>query len=131
MLRGAFHFEVAPNGDLENTALNVEILRSLFLHPALIDGDDLGPGNRGDFDHGAWHVACHIAGAGGVCRHANGSLMWLEISHRRTTDEYCATVTLRHGKATETLCVDTAEGREVLAGSSLVGFVEGTSLGRT
>ena len=131
MLRGAFHFEVAPNGDLENTALNVEMLRSLFLHPALIDGDDLGPGNRGDFDHGAWHVACHIAGAGGVRRHANGSLMWLEISHRRTTDAYCATVTLRREKAIETLAIDSAEGREALAGSKLVGFVEGTSLGRT
>src|SRR5262249_10802364 len=131
MLRGAFHFEVTPDGDLENSALNVEILRNLFLHPVLIDGDDLGPGNRGDFDHGAWHVACHIAGAGGVRRHANGNLMWLEISHRRMADEYCATVTLRREKAIETLGVDTAEGREALAGSSLVGFVEGTSLGRT
>src|SRR5262252_2613856 len=100
MLRGAFHFEVTPDGDLENSALNVEILRSLFLHPALIDGDDLGPGNRGDFDH--------IAGAGGVRQHANGNLMWLEISHRRTTDDYCATVTLRREKAIETLCIDTA-----------------------
>src|SRR5262249_49720381 len=131
MLRGAFHFEVTPDGDLENSASNVEILRSLFLHPALIDGDDLGPGNRGDFDHGAWHVACHIAGAGGVRRHASGGLMWLEISHTQTFDGYWATVTLRRGKAIETIGIDTAEGREALAGSSLVGFVEGTSLGRT
>jgi hypothetical protein len=131
MLRGAFHFEVTADGDLENSALNVEILRNLFLHPALIDGDDLGPGNRGDFDRGAWHVACHIAGAGGVRKHANGSLMWLEISHRRTTDDYWATVTLRRGGAVETLGIDTAEGRAALAGSSLAGFVEGTSLGRT
>lgn len=129
-MRGALCFEINDAGDLENSAMNVENLRSLFLHPSLIDGEDLGPGNRGDFDRGAWHVACHIAGAGGVRRHRDGTLMWLEISHRPATDDYWATVTVRRGTTFETLGIDTADGRTALAGSSLVGFVEGTSLGR-
>ena len=130
MPRGAFQFEITPDGDLLNSAANVEILRNLFLHPSLVFGDDLGPGNRGDFDRGAWHVACHIAGAGGVRRHRDGRLMWLEISHRSRTDDYAATVTVRGHAGVETLGVDTADGRAVLAGSTLAGFVEGTSVGR-
>ena len=91
MIRGAFYFDTTPDGELLNTASNVEALRRLWRDPFLIDPADLGPGNRGDFDNGAWHVACHVSGAGGVRRTADGTLMWLEISHRGAIDEYWAT----------------------------------------
>jgi hypothetical protein len=130
MPRGAFRFETTATGDLANSAANVETLRSLFLDRFLVAGDDIGPGDRGDFDRGAWHVACHIAGAGGVRRHRGGGLMWLEISHRGTPDEYFATVTTRRDGRIRTVGIDTADGRDLLKDSALVGFVEGTSLGR-
>lgn len=130
MPRGALQFETTAEGDLANSAANVESLRGLFLHRSLIEGEDLGPGDRGDFDHGAWHVACHVAGAGGVRRRPDGSLMWLEISHRGTVDEYYATTTVRRAGRFETIAIDGADGRVLLSDSLLVGFVEGTSLGR-
>ncbi|PYR59878.1 MAG: hypothetical protein DMF91_13630 [Acidobacteria bacterium] len=130
MIRGAFTFDTTPDGDLVNAASNVEALRRLWLNPFLIDPADLGPGDRGDFDNGAWHVACHVSGAGGVRRTADGTLMWLEISHRDAIDEYWATATLRRGSRVETVALDSAQGRTLLTGSTLAGFVEGTSIGR-
>jgi hypothetical protein len=129
--RGTFEFEVTASGDLSNSATNVETLRRLWLHHALITGDDLGPGDRGDFDQGAWHVACHLAGAGGVRRSPQGALLWLEISHRLPADEYFASVTTKVGGHPVTTPIDTADGRRLLRASTLLGFVEGNSLGRT
>src|SRR5574341_997705 len=103
MLRGAFQFEVTDDGDLLNSAGNVEALRRLWLHHTLVDGPGLGPGDRGDFDVGAWHVACHLAGAAGVRRAADGSLLWLEISHDRAADAYYASVTVKRGGVVETV----------------------------
>jgi hypothetical protein len=130
MRRGQLQFKVTPEGDLVNTVVNVEALRALWLHRSLVEGDDLGPGDRGDFDCGAWHVACHIAGAGGIRRAADGSLMWLEISHRAADDDYYASVTRRVSTGIETIPVDSAEGRVRIRDSKVVGFVEGSSLGR-
>src|SRR5712691_12379428 len=90
MPRGAFQFETNDAGDLSNSATNVEILRRLWLHHTLVSGSDIGPGDRGDFDNGAWHVSCHLAGAGGVRRTKEGQIAWLEISHDRSRDEYFA-----------------------------------------
>lgn len=129
MTRGAFAFEVTDRGDLMNTVGNVETLRRLFLHHTLVTGDDLGPGDRGDFDVGAWHVSCHLAGAGGARRARDGRLLWLEISHDRAIDSYFASVSVRQGQSVRTIPVDSAEGRLLLRDSKLLGFVEGTSLG--
>ena len=128
MTRGAFAFEVSDDGDLLNSVANVESLRRLFLHHTLVGGDDLGPGDRGDFAVGAWHVSCHLAGAGCVRRTRDGNLLWLEISHNRAIDSYFASVSVRRG-AVQTLPIDSAEGRRLLQNSKLLGFVEGTSLG--
>jgi hypothetical protein len=129
--RGTFKFIVTDTNDLLNSATNVLTLRKLWLDRALIKGDDLGPGDPGDFDVGAWHVACHLAGAGGVRRRADGQFLWLEISHDRTADDYYASVTARVAGTVRTVRLDSAEGRSLLAGSAPLGFVEGNSTGRT
>jgi hypothetical protein len=131
MPRGAFQFETNDAGDLSNSATNVEILRRLWLHHTLVSGSDIGPGDRGDFDNGAWHVSCHLAGAGGVRRTKEGQIAWLEISHDRSRDEYFASATVRSKKGPDTLSLDSADGRALLAESKLLGFVEGNSTGRT
>jgi hypothetical protein len=130
MLRGAFQFEVTDEGDLMNTARNVETLRRLWLHHTLVQGEDLGPGDRGDFAVGAWHVSCHLAGAGGARQAADGSRMWLEISHDGATDEYYASATVKSAGTIRTERLDSADARTLLRGSALLGFVEGTSTGR-
>ena len=57
--RGSIGFEVTADGILVNNAANVERLRHLWVDRSVIDGELLGPGDPGDFDHGAWHVSCH------------------------------------------------------------------------
>jgi len=130
MQRGALQFETTDEGDLENSATNVETLRRLWLHHTLIADKNLGPGDRGDFDFGAWHVSCHLAGAGGVRRAQDGRLLWLEISHDPAHDEYFASLTFRGARGPETIRIDSSDGRAVLADSKLLGFVEGNSEGR-
>lgn len=131
MPRGAFLFQTSDAGDLINSARNVELLRELWLHRTLIDVDNIGPGDRGDFSYGAWHVACHLAGAGGVRATADGTRQWLEISHDPARDDYYASVTFKSGGKVTTLRLDSAEGRLAVRGTSLLGFIEGTSKGRT
>ena len=126
MTRGTFKFEVTPGGDLVDSAANVEGLRRMWLDRGMIDGDDLGPGDTGDFDNGAWHSACHLIGAGGVRRAADGRILWLEVSHDRAKDEYFGSVTPAGG---QTHRLDSAEGRALVDGSTLLGFVEGNSVG--
>src|SRR6266404_4697316 len=131
MERGSREFEVTEIGDLLNIAANVEALRALWLDRDKIKGDDLGPGDPGDFDHGAWHVACHLSGACGVRERADGSLAWLQISHDERANQYFASVTVLEGCNTRTVPIDSAEGRMLLHGTRLLGFDEGTSKGRT
>jgi hypothetical protein len=129
--RGSLQFQVTPAGDLQNTATNVRLLSQLWADRTLIHGDDLGPGDPGDFDHGAWHSSCHVLGAGGVRRAADGRLLWLEVAHARHRDEYYAAVTVREVSTARTVPIDSAEGRVLLDKSALLGFVEGNSTGRT
>jgi hypothetical protein len=129
MKRGTFGFDVNAGSDLQDNAENVERLRRLWLDRSMIDGRDLGPGNSGDFDHGAWHVACHVVAAGGARRAADGRMLWLELSHDSRTDTYFASVTATEGGGPETRRLDSAEGRALVEGSTLLGFVEGNSVG--
>jgi hypothetical protein len=131
MLRGALQFDVTDEGDLVDSARNVETLRALWLHHTLVQGEDLGPGDRGDFAVGAWHVGCHLAGAAGVRRATDGSRIWLEISHDSATDEYFASATVKSAGTVRTVRLDSAEGRTLLRSSVLLGFIEGNSTGRT
>jgi hypothetical protein len=131
MERGTSKFEVSDDGDLANSSTNVNLLRRLWLDRKVISGDDLGPGDPGDFDHGAWHVACHLAGGCGVRQCADQSLAWLEISHNDRADRYFASVTVQKDGNARTVPIDSADGRILLQGSRLLGFVEGTSKGRT
>jgi hypothetical protein len=130
MYRGNYEFDVDENGNLKNSAYNLELLRKLWLDRANIDGNDIGPGDPGDFDNGAWHVACHLLGGGGVRKLANGKLAWLQVSHNGATDRYFASATVHEDKTTRVVPLDSAEGRALLRDSKLLGFVEGTSVGR-
>lgn len=131
MNRGSLRFETTAAGDLVDSPTNVEALRKLWSSRDLVDGADLGPGDAGDFDFGAWHVSCHLAGAGGVRRAADGRLIWLEISHEPVSDMYYASATARGPRGLQTLSLDSLQGRAVVDGSTLLGFVEGNSVGRT
>jgi hypothetical protein len=129
--RGSLQFQTGDGGALLNSATNVNLLRSLWLNRKLVYGDDIGPGDPGDFDNGAWHSSCHLMGAGGVRRAADGRLLWLEISHDPARDEYFASATVRESTGVHTVALDSAEGRALLEGSAVLGFVEGNSTGRT
>jgi hypothetical protein len=129
--RGDFRFQTTAEGTLLNSATNVEALRRLWMDRQWIHGEDIGPGDPGDFEYGAWHVACHLVGAAGVRRASDGRILWLEISHTGANDEYFASLTWKSAQRTLTLPLDSAEGRELLADSELLGFVEGNSTGRT
>lgn len=127
--RGSLGFEFTTDGVLVNNAANVERLRQLWLDRGVINGELLGPRDPTDFDHGGWHVSCHLVAAGGVRRTADGRLLWLEISHDAARDRYHASVTHANDSEPRTLPVDSAEGKELVAGSTLLGFVEGSSTG--
>jgi hypothetical protein len=129
-IRGTLGFEVGTDGNLVNSAANVERLRTLWLDRSVIDGALLGPGDPGDFDHGAWHVSCHLVAAAGVRRSTDGRMLWLEISHDSAHDRYYASVTHAAGSKPQTLPLDSVEGEKLIAGSTLLGFVEGSSTGR-
>ncbi|HWY53321.1 MAG TPA: hypothetical protein VNZ03_02595 [Terriglobales bacterium] len=131
MKRGKFQFEVTVGGDLASSQENVETLRQLWLDRELLSPSNLGPGNEGDFDNGAWHVSCHLCGAGGVMRDTTGGLLWLEISHYPEPDEYYASVTREKSGRAETVPIDSEAGREALQGAVLLGYVEGNSTGHT
>ena len=129
--RGSLNFQITPTGDLQNSATNVKLLRQLWADRSLVHGEDLGPGDEGDFDHGAWHSSCHLLGAGGVRRAADGRVVWLEVSHDADRDVYFASATVREPTRVRTVPLESAEGRTLLDQSDLLGFVEGNSTGRT
>jgi hypothetical protein len=129
--RGSLRFEIDKRNSLRNSAANVAKLRTLWLDRTRINDLAIGPGDPGDFDRGAWHVACHLLGAAGVCKAPDGRFRWLEVSHNSTRDRYFASVTWQNGRGTLSFPVDSAEGRQAMAGTEVLGFVEGNSTGRT
>lgn len=130
MNRGTSKFETGENGHVLFNDSNLEKLRKMFLDRKHIDGALLGPGDPGDFDLGAWHVLCHLAGGAAVYR-KSGKFMWVEISHVPFADLYTATVTVESEKEpVSTFPLISPEGAAMLDKAELVGFVEGSSLGQ-
>src|SRR4051812_36827339 len=125
--RGKYQFEVTPDGALVDSDANAERLQNLWLDRSEIDMRHIGPGDPGDFDDGAWHVACHLLGAGGVIRLSDARLAWLELSHEKARDDYYPSVTIDGpgGPITKRL---EATG-SLIAGATVLGFVEGNSTG--
>lgn len=129
-LRGSYNFDINNSGDIVNSVDNTELLRKLWLDRKILSFGDLGPGDPGDFDNGAWHSSCHLVGASGVCRDINGNLSLLEISYNQETCLYEPSLTLREGNEILTININSALAQENLHHSKIVGFVEGTSEGR-
>ncbi len=131
MKRGALQFEVVTDGSLVNSSSNVETLRLLWLDRTLVQGYYLGPGDKGDFDYGAWHVACHLVSAGGVMLTNDKKMLWLEASHDPVDDDYYASVTVKTKAGIRTWALNSAEGRELVSEAKVLGSVEDNSTGRT
>ena len=130
-VRGSSRFEYEPSsGRILNTPENVERLRALWLDRDFVSADDLGPGDPGDFDSGAWHVSCHLVAAGAVFRDATEGLVWIEISHKPDEDLYYPSATYHAGDTIVTTPLDTTEAKAILSHAELLGFVEGSSQGR-
>lgn len=125
--RGTYGFEAGNDGRLADDAANLERLRRLFRDGALID-DEFGPGNPGDFDHGSWHILCHLAGGTGVFGGSDGP-SWAAITHEPAADRYRATVSFEEGGSTKTVPIGEGAATARLSGRPLVGFVEGSSVG--
>ena len=128
--RGTDGFSVTREGSLLDNPENAELLRRLWIGREIILDDLLGPGDPGDFDFGAWHVSCHLVAAGGVLELRDGALAWLEVSHDQAHDTYYPSLTVETDSTFSTLRLDSQDARERLADARVLGFVEGTSLGR-
>lgn len=125
--RGLYGFDTTDDGVLTDDADNRERLRRLFVDPGPINGR-WGPGDPGDFDHGAWHILCHLAAGAGVLRTPEG-LVWCGLTHDRAADTYEATLSRKVDGRTRSVPVASPEAQQILAGASVAAFVEGTSNG--
>ncbi len=128
--RGDYGFRLTPGGLLQGCPDNVELLLRLWIGRELVSEDDLGPGDPGDYDFGAWHVSCHLVAAGGVLELDEGALAWLEISYDPVHDTYYPSFTVETDSGFATSPANSPAARERLAGARVLGFVEGTSLGQ-
>lgn len=129
-LRGTYNFEVNNTGDILYSENNIELLRKLWLDREVLTFEELGPGDPGDFDFGAWHIACHLVAACGVRKANNGNLIWLEISYNPDAKLYEPTLTTWENNIIKTILLGSAKAQDYLKDSELLGFVEGTSEGR-
>lgn len=66
--RGFFRFETHEDWRLVANSSNVEKHRALWLDRTLESDESLGPADTGDFDHGAWHIACQLVAANVILR---------------------------------------------------------------
>jgi len=127
--RGSYGFEFSPTtGRITNSTANLERLRTLFRDGSLIQ-EQWGPGDPGDFDHGAWHILCHLAGAAGVLRTRDG-IAWCGITHRGEGDRYEASLIVREGGAPVQFAVESDAAQLRLNAAECLGYIEGSSLGR-
>ena len=126
-VRGTYNFEIDRSGKLMNHEANLEKLRRLFRDGQIIGGD-WGPGDPGDFDHGSWHILCHLAGGSGVLSTSEGRA-WCGITHAAESDTYLATITHRRQGVVRTIPLATSEGTTIRTGATCLGFIEGSSLG--
>jgi hypothetical protein len=125
--RGSYDFEINANGTLVDNAANMEKLRKLFRDGDIVNGN-FGPGNFGDFDHGSWHILCHLAAGTGVLETAAGRA-WCAITHVPAPDTYRATITYRRNGSAVTVPLVDGEGAALANGARCVGFIEGSSAG--
>jgi hypothetical protein len=128
--RGSYSFEVNNSGNIIYSVYNVELLRKLWLDRKIINFAELGPGDPGDFDFGAWHSSCHLVAASGVCRDSDGKYSLLEISYNSQTGMYQPSLTFHASNKILTVNLNSSLAQEYLQNSKIVGFVEGTSEGR-
>lgn len=127
-VRGTYQFDIQVNGNLVNSASNIERARRLFRDGVIISGL-WGPGRPGDFVYGSWHCLCHLTAGAGVYQSGRGYL-WVAITHVENNDKYLATVSAREMDGTvRTVELVSAEGRNLLDQAGLLGYVEGTSVG--
>ncbi len=128
--RGVYGFSVTGDGKLVDGPENADLLRRLWIGREFVSDDLLGPGDPGDFDFGAWHVSCHVVAAGGVMELDDGALAWLEISYDQAHDRYYPSFTVETDSTFTTIRLNSQAANERLADARVLGFVEGTSLGR-
>jgi len=125
--RGTYDFDIDSNGNLADSVANLERLRALFRDGRII-ADHWGPGDAGDFDHGAWHILCHLAAGGALLETARGPA-WLGISWDGMRDLYMAVASIQSDDRVENLTLESDEGGALLASARPLAFVEGTSQG--
>lgn len=125
--RGLYGFEIQPNENLADTESNLELLRKLFRDGSIIKAK-FGPGIEGDFDHGSWHILCHLAGGSAVLD-LSGSKMWVGLTHKGVPDAYEASAVFRKGGTVSTVELKSDAGKAKAASGSLGFFIEGSSCG--
>jgi len=125
--RGSYGFEVQSDGRLADNDYNLGLLRKLFRDGAVIQ-NKFGPGNPGDFNHGSWHILCHLAGGSAVIELA-GRKAWIGITHKGFPDVYEAAVVFRDAGSIYVRSLKTEAGKAAAAKSELLGFIEGSSAG--
>ena len=129
MARGSYGFEVDARGHAIDAIANRDRLRGLFRDGAIIGGR-WGPGDAGDFEHGSWHILCHLVAAGALLDTATGHA-WLAMGWDAAQGRYEAQISHRLADGSvERLAARNARGRALLGVATPLAFVEGTSLGR-
>lgn len=127
MARGGYAFEVGAHGNVVDSVENLERLRALFRDESLIGGR-WGPGDPGDFDHGSWHILCHLAAGSALLDTARGRA-WAGIGWDGTSGRYIATARLATAEGLEEVPIADPRSRCLLAEARQLAFVEGTSQG--
>src|SRR4030067_2310560 len=123
--RGSYGFEVRSDGRLADNDFNLGLLRKLFRDGAIVQ-NKFGPGNPGDFNHGSWHILCHLAGGSAVIELA-GRKAWIGITHKGFPDVYEAAIVFRGSGSICVRGLKTEAGKAAAAKSEALGLIQGTS----